>query len=65
MGRFPIQMKSVPQLSRVDINMDRTLIHVDIQPAHAGITAALRRAFDVSPQEPCNRDFDKLLHQLN
>ena len=58
-------MKSEPQLSAADINMDRKIIRVDIQPAHAGITAALRRAFHASPEEPFDRDFDELLHKLN
>jgi hypothetical protein len=58
-------MKSEPHLSAADINMDRTIIHVDIQPAHAGITAALRRAFNASPKEPWDGEFDELLHKLN
>ena len=45
--------------------MDRTIIRVDIPPAHAGITAALRRAFESASMEPCDRDFAELLRKLN
>lgn len=45
--------------------MDRQLIRVDIPPAYAGITAALRRAFEAAASEPCDRDFADLLRQLN
>ena len=48
-----------------DINMDRRIIRVDIPPAHAGITAALRRAFSPAAAEACERDFSDLLHKLN
>ena len=44
---------------------DRRLIRVDIPPAHAGITAALRRAFQAAATEPCDRDFDELLRKLS
>jgi hypothetical protein len=47
------------------INMERRIIRVDIPPAHAGITAALRRAFEAAASEPCDRDFDELIRQLN
>ena len=46
-------------------NMDRRVIRVDIPPAHAGITAALRRAFEAAAAEPCDRDFADLLRKLN
>ncbi len=46
-------------------NMDRRIIRVDIPPAHAGITAALRRAFEAAASEPCDRDFAELLRKLN
>jgi hypothetical protein len=46
-------------------NMDRQLIRVDIPPAHAGIMAALRRAFEAAASEPCDRDFTELLRRLN
>jgi hypothetical protein len=45
--------------------MDRQIIRVDIPPAHAGITAALRRAFEAAAMEPCDRDFAALLRRLN
>jgi hypothetical protein len=48
-----------------DISMDRRIIRVDIPPAHAGITAALRRAFSPVNDDPCERDFDNLLRRLN
>ena len=45
--------------------MDRRVIRVEIPPAHAGITAALRRAFEAAASEPSERDFAELLRQLN
>ena len=45
--------------------MDRRLIRVDAPPAHAGIMAALRRAFEDAASEPCDRDFADLLRRLN
>lgn len=49
-----------------DVNtMDRRVIRVDVPPAHAGITAALRRAFEAAASEPCDRDFAELLRRLN
>ena len=45
--------------------MDRRVIRVDVQPTQAGITAALRRAFEAAASEPCDRDFAELLRQLN
>ena len=45
--------------------MDRRVIRVEVPPAHAGITAALRRAFEAAASEPSNRDFSELLRQLN
>jgi hypothetical protein len=49
---------------QADRSMDRKLIRVDIPPAHAGITAALRRAFQAAAAEPCDRDFNELLRKL-
>ena len=46
-------------------SMDRMLIRVDIPPAHAGITAALRRAFEAAASEPCDRDFAELIRKPN
>jgi hypothetical protein len=49
-----------------DLNaMDRRVIQVDMPPTHAGITAALRRAFEAAATEPCDRDFAELLRRLN
>jgi hypothetical protein len=48
-----------------DISMDRRIIRVDIPPAHAGITAALRRAFSPVNDDPCEQDFSDLLRRLN
>ena len=45
--------------------MDRQIIKVDIQPTHAGITAALRRAFEAAASDPSDRDFAELLRRLN
>jgi len=45
--------------------MDRRIIRVDVAPSHAGIMAALRRAFEAAASEPCDRDFAELLRQLN
>jgi hypothetical protein len=45
--------------------MDRRIIKVDVPPAHAGITDALRRAFEAAASEPCDRDFAELLRRLN
>jgi hypothetical protein len=46
-------------------SMDRQVIRVDIPPAHAGITTALRGAFEAAAREPCDRDFADLLRKLN
>lgn len=53
------------QIKAADFNMDRRIIRVDFPPAHAGITAALRRAFEAAATEPCDRDFAELLRRLN
>ena len=46
-------------------SLDRRIIHVDVAPSHAGIMAALRRAFEAAAAEPSERDFAELLRQLN
>ena len=46
-------------------SMDRRLIKVETPAAHAGIMAALRRAFEAAASEPCDRDFADLLRRLN
>lgn len=69
-------MKSEPRLSAAadfgatefeqgDHAEDRKLIRVDIPHAHAGITAALRRAFAQAAAEPSDRDFGELLRKLS
>jgi hypothetical protein len=58
-------MKSERQSSAAEVNMDRRIIRVDIPPSHAGITAALRRAFEAAAAEPSDRDFADLLRKLN
>lgn len=45
--------------------LDRRIIRVDVPPAHAGITAALRRAFEAAAEEPSEHDFAELLRRLN
>ena len=52
---------AVPEMNHVD----RRIIRVDMPPAHAGITAALRRAFEAAASEPSDRDFAELLRKLN
>ncbi|HVU30050.1 MAG TPA: hypothetical protein VHE36_06595 [Sphingomicrobium sp.] len=46
-------------------SLDRRIIHLDMPPTHAGITAALRRAFEAAASEPSDRDFAELLRKLN
>lgn len=47
------------------MNLDRRPIRVDMPPEHAGVMAALRRAFQTAAEEPSDRDFEDLLRQLN
>jgi hypothetical protein len=44
--------------------MDRRIIRVELPPAHAGVTAALRRAFSAVPAGSEDRQFDELLARL-
>jgi hypothetical protein len=46
-------------------SMDGRVIRIDVPPTHAGITAALRRAFEAAAAEPCDRDFAELIRKLN
>jgi hypothetical protein len=46
-------------------SIDRRIIRVDSPPTFAGITAALRRAFEAAAAEPSDRDFAELLRRLN
>ncbi|HZU50552.1 MAG TPA: hypothetical protein VE968_01620 [Sphingomicrobium sp.] len=45
--------------------MDRRVIRVDMPPTHAGITAALRRAFEAAGAGDDARQFADLLRRLN
>ena len=45
--------------------LDRRVIRVDVPPTHAGVMAALRRAFEAAASEPCEHDFAELLKRLN
>jgi hypothetical protein len=52
--------------SASDLNaIDRRVIQVNMPPTQAGITAALRRAFEAAASEPSDRDFAELLRRLN
>jgi len=64
---FPGRMKAEHDfLAGTEVDtMDRQMIRVDLVPTHAGITAALRRAFEAAASEPCDRDFAELLRRLN
>jgi hypothetical protein len=44
--------------------MDRRIIRVELPPAHAGVTAALRRAFAAVPGGSEDRQFEELLARL-
>jgi len=46
-------------------SMDRRVIQLDMPPTHAGITAALRRAFEAAASDSSDRDFAELLRRLN
>jgi hypothetical protein len=47
------------------MDMDRRVIQIDVRPEHAGVMAALRRAFEAAARAPSDRDFDELLRKLN
>jgi hypothetical protein len=66
-GSFEVSMKlEHADVSVSDLNsVDHRLIRVDLAPTHAGIMAALRRAFEAAASEPCDRDFGELLRRLN
>lgn len=59
--KFQREEVKVPELNP----MDRRIIRVDVPPTHAGITAALRRAFEAAACEPSDRDFAELLRKLH
>ena len=60
-----MKLETEPVLASEMNNMDRQVIRVDMLPTHAGITAALRRAFEAAASDPCDRDFAELLRRLN
>ena len=60
-----MKLETEPAFAPEMNSMDRQVIRVDILPTHAGITAALRRAFEAAASEPCDRDFAELLRSLN
>ncbi|QIL03052.1 hypothetical protein G7078_09870 [Sphingomonas sinipercae] len=47
------------------VDADRQVIRVDMPPEHAGVMAALRRAFEDAAREPTDHDFADLLRRLN
>jgi hypothetical protein len=52
-------------MSATTVDRNRHPIRIDIPPEHAGVMAALRRAFQAAANEPSNRDFAELLRKLN
>ena len=52
-------------MATASMDMDRRPIRVDMPPEHAGVMAALRRAFQAAAHEPSDRDFAELLRKLN
>ncbi|MEO7635765.1 MAG: hypothetical protein ABIS38_08995 [Sphingomicrobium sp.] len=62
----PTMKSEPPEVTAMELQaLDRRIIRVDVPPAHAGITAALRRAFAAAAAEPCEHDFVELLRKLN
>ena len=55
--------KTLVATAMMDLN--RRPIRIDVPPEHAGVMAALRRAFEAAAKEPCDRDFVDLLRKLN
>ena len=45
--------------------MEKDFIRFEMPQSNAGITAALRRAFQAAANEPSDRDFEALLARLN
>jgi hypothetical protein len=60
-----MKLESEPFAAGEVHTMDREVIRVDMRPGHAGIMAALRRAFEAAASAPCDRDFADLLRRLN
>ena len=44
--------------------MGRRIIRVELPPEHAGVTAALRKAFMAVPDEDCDEYLDELIRRL-
>ena len=64
-ARSPGKMKSDKSMATAPMDMDRRPIRVDLPPEHAGVMAALRRAFQAAADAPSDRDFADLLRKLN
>jgi hypothetical protein len=58
-------MKVGKTMATTAMDMDRRPIRIDMPPEHAGVMAALRRAFNAAAHEPSDRDFADLLRKLN
>jgi len=58
-------MKAKNEMATTAMELDRRQIRLDMPPEHAGVMAALRRAFNAAAQEPSDRDFADLLRKLN
>jgi hypothetical protein len=58
-------MKAERSMATSAMELDRRPIRVDMPPEHAGVMAALRRAFQAAANEPSDRDFAELLRKLN
>jgi hypothetical protein len=61
-------MNSAPKIKAAAVGsnnqLDRRIIRVELPPAHAGVTAALRRAFAAVPAGGEDRQFEELLARL-
>jgi hypothetical protein len=61
-------MKTAPESKAAAVesnsHIDRRIIRVELPPAHAGVTAALRKAFSAVPAGGEDRQFDELLARL-
>ncbi len=58
-------MKADNTMATSAMELDRRPIRLDVPPEHAGVMAALRRAFQAAATEPSDRDFADLLRKLN
>jgi hypothetical protein len=62
---FSTKMKGDQSMATAMADLDRRPIRIDVPPEHAGVMAALRRAFQAAAEEPTDRDFADLLKKLN